>query len=241
MKQIFNFTIDSIKPTREEVFQFQGIAENMNPGPRVIELFNQALEIFLDTAIPIGLCSDISGDEFSAVYLGEGENYEDTPLPGIYSQADYLALFALTLGMPVSQKIDLLFEEKEFALGAMLDTVASQSAEIAITIAENKFLSYLAKEKNYSTANTAMLYSPGYCGWHVSGQQQLFTYLEPEEIGISLNQSCLMVPLKSVSGVMVAGQHHIHIFNNNYPFCSICKNRTCKQRIQMVKNKVREA
>ena len=113
MKQIVNFTLESIEPTREEVFQFQGIAENINPGPKVIDLFNRALEIFMQTAFPVGLCSDISLDQFAAIYEGEGKNHDITPLPGIYPQADYLALFAFTLGMAVSQKIDSLFKEKE--------------------------------------------------------------------------------------------------------------------------------
>ena len=54
-------------------------------------------------------------------------------------------------------------------------------------------------------------YSPGYCGWHVSGQINLFNTLTPEKIGITLGESCLMNPLKSVSGVLVAGPPNIHI------------------------------
>lgn len=241
MKQIFNFLLESIKPTREEVFQSQGIAENIHPGPKVVELFTQALEIFMQTAKPIGICSDISKEEFAHIYEGEGDNQADTPLPGIYPHADHLGLFAFTLGPMISQKIDSLFKQKEFALGAMLDTVASEAAEIAVTHAENHFLEYLVAEMNYPTNKTVLLYSPGYCGWHVSGQRKLFAQLGPDEIGISLNDSCLMVPLKSVSGVLVAGEHHIHIFSNHYPFCTVCKNRTCRQRMQMVKNKTLEA
>jgi hypothetical protein len=241
MKQTFDFLLDSIRPTREEVFQSQGIAENINPGPKVVDLFNQALEIFMQTAAPKGICTDISKDAFADIYEGEGNNEKETPLPGIYPQADYLGLFAFTLGPNISQTIDVLFKDKEYALGAMLDTVASEAAEIAITLAENNYLTYLVGNKDYPTDKTVLLYSPGYCGWHVNGQRKLFAHLTPEEIGIFLNDSCLMVPLKSVSGVLLAGDHNIHIFNNSYPFCAECKNRTCRQRIQMVKNKTLEA
>ena len=43
-------------------------------------------------------------------------------------------------------------------------------------------------------------YSPGYCGWPTRGQRPLFDALRPEEIGVTLNDSCLMSPIKTVSG-----------------------------------------
>ena len=74
-------------------------------------------------------------------------------------------------------------------------------------------------------------YSPGYCGWHVSGQGRLFGALCPEEIGIRLNASFLMQPLKSVSGVLVAGAPEIHDFDDDFDFCAECTTRECRVRI----------
>ena len=73
-------------------------------------------------------------------------------------------------------------------------------------------------------------YSPGYCGWHVSGQRALFAYLDAGEIGVTLNASCLMNPLKSVSGVLAAGPPDIHRFAPTYACCAECRNRTCLGR-----------
>ena len=78
-------------------------------------------------------------------------------------------------------------------------------------------------------ARSAVLaYSPGHRGWHVSGQRALFAALSPEEIGITLNSSCLMQPLKSVSGVLVAGHPDVHDFDDDFPFCSECSTRDCR-------------
>jgi hypothetical protein len=49
-------------------------------------------------------------------------------------------------------------------------------------------------------------FSPGYCGWDVAEQQKLFSLLPPEPCGIKLNSSCLMTPLKSVSGIIAIGK-----------------------------------
>jgi hypothetical protein len=74
-------------------------------------------------------------------------------------------------------------------------------------------------------------YSPGYCGWHISGQRKLFDFLKPETIGISLRESHLMEPLKSVSGVVIVGPAGIHAFQDEYPFCERCKTHGCRERI----------
>jgi len=77
-------------------------------------------------------------------------------------------------------------------------------------------------------------YSPGYCGWHISGQRRLFERLGPGEIGISLNDSCLMRPLKSVSGVLVAGAAPIHRFRPEFTCCAECATRLCVPRMRSV-------
>jgi hypothetical protein len=75
-----------------------------------------------------------------------------------------------------------------------------------------------------------LLYSPGYCGWHISGQKKLFEFLRPERIDIRLNERFLMIPLKSISGVLVAGAAEIHHISERYPFCDHCQSPTCRER-----------
>jgi len=82
-----------------------------------------------------------------------------------------------------------------------------------------------------------MRFSPGYCGWNVKGQKQLFEYLHPEEVGITLGESFLMTPLKSISGVLVAGQPDIFEFEDSYPFCKNCSSRTCRERIVSIRKR----
>ncbi|MCK5274191.1 MAG: hypothetical protein KAR37_06065, partial [Alphaproteobacteria bacterium] len=72
---------------------------------------------------------------------------------------------------------------------------------------------------------------PGYCGWHVTGQRRLFDRLGADRIGVTLNSSCLMQPLKSVSGVLVIGPPSIHEFDNDFDFCALCSTYQCRSRI----------
>ena len=82
----------------------------------------------------------------------------------------------------------------------------------------------------------ALSYSPGYCGWNIDAQKKLFSFLKPQQIGISLNESCLMTPLKSVTGVLVYGNKSIHQFDNSFSFCFNCKVQSCIERIERILN-----
>jgi len=68
----------------------------------------------------------------------------------------------------------------------------------------------------------------------VSGQRALFAYVGPDAIGVTLNESCLMHPLKSVSGVLAAGPADIHRFTPAWAFCADCRNRTCLVRMKQL-------
>ena len=192
-------------------------------------LCTAALELLAEVAAPAGVLREISESDFEVVYQGEGRNEPRTPVEDIFTRAETLALFAVTLGPRVSREIEQRFQVNDLALGAMLDSAASVAADRLAGAAEDRLREVLSA----SGRRPAVLrYSPGYCGWHISGQRKLFEFLHPEQIGISLRKSFLMEPLKSVSGVMIAGPREIHDFEMSYPFCSRCETRGCRARIR---------
>jgi len=232
MREIIEFSPDEIKPDPAAVFRAQGIPAEADIREKVHEQLNQALDLFGEMADPVGIITDISIDDFAAVYPGDGRNIEPAPVQEIFPRADYLALFAATVGGELSSEIARLFDEGEFALGALLDTAASEGVETCGHGLVRHYARYLRTFDNLSTLEKAIQrYSPGYCGWDMSGQKALFEYLEPEEIGIELNQSFLMIPLKSISGVMIAGDREIHEFRPTYSFCAQCQDKGCLKRM----------
>ncbi|MFC1661862.1 vitamin B12 dependent-methionine synthase activation domain-containing protein, partial [Gemmatimonadota bacterium] len=139
-----------------------------------------------------------------------------------------------TLGESISQKINELFRINEPALGCMLDGIASERADTAANLLGQTFLVSLVGEGEADTATRVLPYSPGYCGWHITGQRKLFAFLDPGLIDIELSDSCLMSPLKSVSGVLVAGPPEIHVFENDFGFCLDCATWECRERIASI-------
>jgi len=228
--------VSDIVPQREAVLRNQGFPEGVTVKEKIQELLEEALEIFSHNAKPVGLLSEVSIAEFEEIFRGAGRNAPNMPLQEIFSRAEKLALFALTIGSKISAKINDCFGRNDFALGSFLDSVASMAAENATEAYEEHFAGSNSNEENTSREYAVLSYSPGYCGWHLSGQEKLFQFLCPERIGISLNDSFLMTPLKSVTGVLVGGKKEIHIFKSNYTFCSYCKDRFCTERMKKLKS-----
>lgn len=224
-----------IIPSFQAILRAQGAPIERVNDSKISDLLNQAIILFGRNAAPTGIISEISKDDFSHLFYGEGKNSEDAPLEKIYKSADYLALFAITLGEKICQKISALFDEREFALAAMLDSAASEGTENAAAFMENSYRRFLKDNYKFDSSSATLRFSPGYCGWDISGQRELFDCLRPEEIGISLLGNFLMQPLKSISGVIVAGRREIFDFDDDLSFCNGCKTHSCRVRVKEIR------
>ncbi len=232
MREVVRITIEDVMPSPAAVLAGQGIPGGTAPNERIQVILDDALGLLAEHAAPTGILAGITIEEFAAIYPGEGQNAPETPLAEVYPRADHLALFAITLGPAMDAVIKELFDDRDYALGAMLDSAASEAADRTGDVVADRFLEILRAEGGPEADPRLLRYSPGYCGWHVSGQLALFEVLRPGEIGITLRESCLMEPLKSISGVIVGGRGEIHDFDDAYDFCLECSTRECRQRIE---------
>ena len=232
MSEILTFSADETKPDRAAVFENQGIPAGAGVTQDVEALYEAALRLLREVATPRGMFTEMSKTDFAVVYGGEGRNEPRTPVGDIFGRADDLALFAVTLGERVGREITQRFRTNELALGAMLDSAASAAADKLAELVETRFGETLLADGRGGPSTGVLRYSPGYCGWDISGQKKLFEFLHPERIGIALRESFLMEPLKSVSGVLIAGPKEIHDVEMSYPFCDRCDTRGCRERIR---------
>lgn len=232
MREILRLSL--VEPPLIQVLDLLGIPEGHQIDDRTKRMIDDAFGIYRDTAIPVGVLSATSATDFAGLYEGEGNNEPETPLGQILGSSENLALFAVTIGGRVSREIERLFEETEFALASVLDSIASAGADTVAEVVESQYAEMLLKDCKLDDTKGTLRFSPGYCGWHISGQRKLFQRLHPAEIGITLRESFLMEPLKSVSGVIVAGKKTIFDFDDSYLFCAECKNRSCRDRIRQV-------
>lgn len=144
--------------------------------------------------------------------------------------ADGGALFICTAGAGISEKSKELMALGNLIEGYILDVIGSVTVEAAIDKIQDRFESELVA-KGYKMANR---YSPGYCGWALSEQKRFFALFPENHCGIKLSDSCLMDPIKSVSGVIGFGRN---VKKTAYE-CQMCELETCIYRkIRLAKAK----
>ena len=141
--------------------------------------------------------------------------------------ADQMAVFVCTAGQGFSEYAKRYQQEGEYLKSYLADALGSVVAERSMDFVQAQ-LEQSARQEGLAITNR---YSPGYCNWPVDDQRKLFSLLPSGVCGISLTASCLMTPIKSVSGIIGIGRQ---ARKSDYG-CDICNNRTCIYR--RVKNK----
>jgi hypothetical protein len=110
-------------------------------------------------------------------------------------------IFTCTIGNKMEVWAKKMMTEGNPVLGYFIDSVASLTVETAMNCLHEHIGSKMLKEK----LNITNRYSPGYCNWSVAEQKFLFSLLPKKFCGITLTDSALMIPIKSVSGIIGVG------------------------------------
>ena len=233
IRETVELNADEVMPTDQEVLRAQGMLGRKLPD-RIRTLLDEAMVLFRELATPKGIIQQWHADRFSEVYDASGKNDSEGPMRLIVPEADAIAFFVATLGNELLIRSSELFKQGGAPLGYMLDAVNSSAGEQLGRMMGKKFLELLPPQLRSSKVLVSQYYCPGHCGWHISGQERLFEVVQPEEIGIDLKENHAMYPLKSISGVLIAGDMDIHRFSPRFSFCKNCVEHKCVERLELL-------
>jgi hypothetical protein len=141
---------------------------------------------------------------------------------GQLSRATAVAVFVCTVGPGISA----LMGELMSAGDPFTSYVASWMGSLAVERTADRLQAALGQRVAARGLRVTNRYSPGYCGWPVSDQQQLFQLLPPRFCDVQLSESSLMQPIKSVSGFIGVGERVVW---NDYT-CELCELEACVSR-----------
>lgn len=145
-----------------------------------------------------------------------------------FRKAESVALFIATAGRRFDNWLHALKEKGDIMEEFVADAIGSEIAEATA----RKMSEQLAAEVGPKGLRIGNSYSPGYCGWHVNQQQVLFSLLPAEPCGVTLSESSLMTPIKSVSGLIAVGPD---VEMTPYG-CALCGRADCyKNRLKQKK------
>jgi len=134
-----------------------------------------------------------------------------------------IAVFVATAGIEYDNYLHELKIQGDIYMEFLADAIGSEIAEATVRFVSKEIEKFATSNSMFITLN----YSPGYCGWHVREQPKLFSLLPENPCGITLNDSCLMHPVKSVSGIIGLSE----VPDVKVPYsCEICGLETCYKR-----------
>ncbi|MFA7418278.1 MAG: vitamin B12 dependent-methionine synthase activation domain-containing protein [Melioribacteraceae bacterium] len=220
----------------EEIELLLGYSDNQTPE-HFKDLIHEAIEESKSLVeIKAGYrIVDVQSMKNDLTGLTIGGNYFNLQkiVTGVLKKSEQIALFSLTIGHALERKSKELLSSGDLVTGYIFDAVASITAE-ACADALHEHIKVKMLLKNQKVTNR---YSPGYCNWKVNEQHLLFSLLPKNFCGIELTNSALMLPIKSVSGIIGVGEK-VRYSEYNCNGCSIkdCTYRTITERKKTVKN-----
>lgn len=157
----------------------------------------------------------------SSVILENSEEIKTgNTIASLLANSTRFALFVCTAGKAFQAYQDELKEKNDLLDVFIADSIGSCIPEKAGDYMERMI------EKEIGTELHTNRFSPGYCGWHLQSQEQLFRHLGGKPCGVELSDVYLMNPIKSISGIVGIGTH----VNQKAYGCQYCELETCYKR-----------
>lgn len=135
---------------------------------------------------------------------------------------DQVVLFVATLGSELDDHIHSLMDANHYVDAYIMDAIGSAGAEGLV----NAFHEEMEEHFQEHERGVTLRFSPGYCDWSLKDQEVIF---EEVETDVELNDSYLMSPTKSVSGLFGVTEEPCESITEYNP-CLICSKLSCQMR-----------
>jgi hypothetical protein len=216
---------DHVAPDREQVCRLVHLRPGHGNHQRWFDMVDELLGTLPGLMRPRGLyrIDEVAALEPRRLVLSSGAVFDGTI--GVFLEhARLIATFIVTIGSAVERLSRGWLRAGRVMQGTIADAIASEAA----TAAEGRLRGEVQAWARARGLDITPAYSPGYCGMHVRQQVPLFASLPAREINVRLTPSCLMVPVKSVSGLIGIGPAD-KVSPQAYP-CAACEHPDCMQR-----------
>ena len=135
-----------------------------------------------------------------------------------------VAVFLVTIGDRLEEMVGQLSGDGLVLQAAVLDAIGSVAAESVAGFVQDA----IGKIAGRQGLAISQRFSPGYCDWNIEQQKTVFQAVNGDSMGIRLTEGCLMLPRKSISGVIGIGTSHSGV--EHYNPCRTCDRNNCPGR-----------
>ena len=208
----------------QQVLHNIGYGTDYEPSARIESLVNEYVENTCHLIEPSYsyVIRGISSVKGPRVVIEGSFTFKSKVVVQLVEQCEKVALFIVTIGSRLEEMVCHLAEDGLVLQAAVLDAIGSGVTETVADFVQGKIGEVARAQGLYISRR----FSPGYCDWEVSQQKMLFQAINGDHAGVHLTKGYLMLPQKSISGIIGIGSREVE----NYNPCKMCDKQDCVGR-----------
>ncbi len=211
---------------RSSICRNLGYKDDVEPSARIASLLDEHIESagHLTELSYSYLISDIGRVEGSRALVKGRVVFKSQVIARLLERCEKVAVFILTIGSRLEETVGRLAEDGLIVEAYVLDAIGSTIAESLADVVQSK-IGDLARAQRLCISRR---FSPGYCDWDISQQKMVFRAMDGDSSGVCLSDEYMMVPQKSISGIIGIGLCDRGV--ESYNPCQTCDKRNCPGR-----------
>jgi len=216
----------SIEIDKEQVCRYIGYENGQNLSARISALIDEYAEHADGLINPSYsyVIKDIEWARGSIAFVEGSVSFKSRIVAKLLGRCTQVAIFLVTIGKYLEETSFQLAKDGLVLQATVLDAIGSVAVEKVAGFVQARIREIVKVEGHV----TSQRFSPGYCDWKIGQQRMLFSALTGNTIGIRLTRECLMIPQKSISGIIGIGPSNANV--ENYDPCKTCRRKDCPGR-----------
>jgi hypothetical protein len=216
----------SIEIDKEQVCRYIGYEDGQSLSARISALVDEYAEHAhgLISASYSYVIRDVEWARGSIAFVEGSISFKSRIIAKLLGRCTRVAIFLVTIGKYLEDTSFRLARDGLVLQATVLDAIGSVAVEKVAGFVQDR-IKEIAKAQGHVTTRR---FSPGYCDWKIGQQQMLFSALTGNTIGIRLTGECLMIPQKSISGIIGIGPSSANV--EDYDPCKTCRKKDCPGR-----------
>ena len=215
-----------IEIDRRRVLHNLGYSDEGEPSAAISSLVNEYMENAHQLIEPAYsyVIRNVDAVRGSIAVVEEPIIFESQVIARLLERCSMVAVFLVTIGSHLEETAGRLADDDLILQSYVLDAIGSDAVEIVVDYVQDQ-TRQMAHDDGFVISRR---FSPGYCDWDVSQQKVIFQAVNAASIEVHLTDECLMIPKKSISGIIGIGPSEGGL--EYYNPCTTCDRRDCVGR-----------
>jgi len=215
-----------IEIDKKQVCHYIGYDDNHKLSARISSLIDDYAEHAHDLINPLYsyITKDVEWARGSIAFIEDSIIFKSQVVAQLLEHCHQVAVFLVTIGKYLEETAHRLARDGLILNATVLDAIGSSAVEKLANFVQDRIKEAAAAQGLVISQR----FSPGYCDWDIGQQRMLFWALTGNTLGIHLTGECLMIPQKSISGIIGIGPPNGSV--ENYNPCKTCEKQNCPGR-----------